>query len=58
MGDVGSIFLGILIGTFSLITENDGSLSLVDFVSGEFRFSLFASAWFGYCQTDTGKLNP
>ena len=55
---MGSIFPGILIGTFSLITENDGSLSLVDFVSGEFRFSLFDSAWFGYCQTDTGKLNP
>ena len=29
MVDVGSIFLSILIGTFSLVTENDGGLSLV-----------------------------
>ena len=29
MGDVGSAFLGILIGCFSLITANDGSLNFV-----------------------------
>lgn len=29
MGDVGSAFLGILIGSFSLITANDGSLNFI-----------------------------